>query len=150
MSLRTKFKCFFVFSDQFLKAHLPLEGDENVYKGEFIVTRGDFIPVASDSAGLSFVQTQKSKFYQLKLDQIFSSSHVSESYLFNEVLLLEGLGPNGVKVHFNVHMNPKDQNITSNHIYKILREQIELKDPSKSFLAEIEIDSSSLQVEGKK
>ena len=79
-------------SDQFLKSHLPTEADEQiVYKGEFIVTRGDFIPIASDASGLSFVQTEKAKFYQLKLDQIFSASHLSKSFLFNEILLLEGL-----------------------------------------------------------
>ena len=49
-----------MFSDQFLKSHLPTEADEQiVYKGEFIVTRGDFIPIASDASGLSFVQTEK-------------------------------------------------------------------------------------------
>ena len=82
-----------MFSDQFLKSHLPTEGEEQivVYKGEFIVTRGDFIPIASDASGLSFVQTEKAKFYQLKLDQIFSASHLSKSFLFNEILLLEGL-----------------------------------------------------------
>ena len=81
-----------MFSDQFLKSHLPTEADEQiVYKGEFIVTRGDFIPIASDASGLSFVQTEKAKFYQLKLDHIFSASHLSKSFLFNEILLLEGL-----------------------------------------------------------
>ena len=75
-----------------------------MFKGQFIVTQGDFIPVATDASGLSFVQSEKSRFYQLKLDQIFRSSNLSESYLFNEVLLLEGLGSKGVigknyKVH---------------------------------------------------
>ena len=133
--------------DQFLKAHLPLEGEENVHKGEFIVTGGDFIPVAPDPAGLNFVQTEKARFYQLKLDQIFRSSPLSESYMFNEVLWLEALGPRGVRVHFNVHLG--DKNVTSGQIYRVLAEQIRLKDPSKSYLAEIQIESESLNVQGK-
>lgn len=104
--------------------------------------------MASDSSGLNFVQSEKSRFYQLKLDQIFSASHLAKSYLFNEVLFLEGLGPKGVKVHFNVHMNPQDENITSSDVHRILEQEIRAKNPKESFLAEIEIDSASLHVEG--
>ena len=142
-----------VVSDQFLKSHLPTEADEQiVYKGEFIVTRGDFIPIASDASGLSFVQTEKAKFYQMKLDQIFSASHISKSFLFNEILLLEGLtergGSNGVKVHFNIHMSSPEGKISVRDIYSVLREQINGKDPAQSFLAELEIDEESLVIEG--
>ena len=140
-----------MFSDQFLKSHLPTEADEQiVYKGEFIVTRGDFIPIASDASGLSFVQTEKAKFYQLKLDQIFSASHLSKSFLFNEILLLEGLtgGQGGVKVHFNIHMSSPENKISVTDIYNILRHQINVKNPAESFLAELEIDAESLIIEG--
>ena len=121
---------------------------DNVFKGEFLVTQGDFIPVASDGQGLTFVPTEKSQFYQLKLDQILGSSALSPSFLFNEILLLEGLGSQGVRVHFNVHMSPQDRNVTSDDIYKILRHHIEAKNPTESFLAEVEIDVDSLHVEG--
>ena len=142
-----------VISDQFLKSHLPTEADEQiVYKGEFIVTRGDFIPIASDASGLSFVQTEKAKFYQMKLDQIFSASHISKSFLFNEILLLEGLsersGSSGVKVHFNIHMSSPEGKISVRDIYSVLREQINGKDPAQSFLAELDIDEESLVIEG--
>ena len=148
------FKKFFCssFSDQFLKNHLPLggEGDkDNVFKGEFVVTEGDFIPIASDRQGLDFVPTQKSRFYSLKLDQILSASHLSKSFLFNEVLLLEGLGTEGVRVHFNIHMSPQDQNVTATDIYNIIRRQIETKKPNESFLAEVDIDPESLKIKGK-
>ena len=123
-----------------------------MYKGEFIVTRGDFIPIASDASGLSFVQTEKAKFYQMKLDQIFSASHISKSFLFNEILLLEGLtergGSNGVKVHFNIHMSSPEGKISVKDIYSVLREQINGKDPAQSFLAELDIDEESLVIEG--
>lgn len=140
------------FGYQFLKSHLPTEADEQiVYKGEFIVTRGDFIPIASDASGLSFVQTEKAKFYQMKLDQIFSASHISKSFLFNEILLLEGLtergGSNGVKVHFNIHMSSPEGKISVKDIYSVLREQINGKDPAQSFLAELDIDEESLVIE---
>ena len=140
----------FQFTDQFLKAHLPTVGElgENVFRGQFIVTKGDFIPVASDASGLEFVQTEKAKFYQLKLDQIFATSHLSQSFLFNEILLLEGLGPRGVKVHFNVHTSMSDDDlITAEDIYTILKRQIDMKDPTESYLAEIEIDATSLSIE---
>jgi hypothetical protein len=122
-------------------------GDENVFKGEFIVTKGDFIPASDD--GSAYAQAEKSRFYQLKLDQIFGASHMANKYLFNEVLLLEGLGPQGVKVHFNIHMSPQDVNVTSEEIITILKEQIETTDVSESYLAEIEVDSNSLIIEGK-
>ena len=140
------------FGYQFLKAHLPLSDmdKENVFKGEFVVIRGDFIPVASDGQGLTFVPTEKSRFYQLKLDQILSSSPLSSSFLFNEILLLEGLeGSKGVRVHFNVHMSPQYRNVTSDDIYDILKRHIEAKNPTESFLAEVEIDVNSLHIEGK-
>ena len=129
---------------------MPLgNGDEkeNVFKGEFVVTEGDFIPVASGPQGLAFVPTQKSKFYELKLDQILSSSHLAPSFLFNEVLLLEGVGSQGVRVHFNIHMSPQNPNITSNDIYNILKRHIDAKSPNESFLAEVQIDLNSLHVE---
>ena len=113
------------------------------------MTQGDFIPVATDASGLSFVQSEKSRFYQLKLDQIFRASNLSESYLFNEILLLEGLGSIGVKVYFNVHMNPEDFNVTALDVANILRDQIIIRDPKLSYLAEIDIDPDSLIVTGK-
>lgn len=142
------FVLLLLFTDQFLKAHLPSQDEQYVYRGEFIVTRGDFIPVASDASGLSFVQTEKAKFYQLKLDQIFSSSALSKSFLFNEILHLEA-EDGKVKVHFNIHMStPKGGRITADDIYDILRQHIESRDPAVSFLAEIEIDPKSLIIEG--
>ena len=125
---------------------MPL--DENVFKGEFIVKQGDFIPVATDNSGLSFVQSEKSRFYQLKLDQIFRDSHLSDSYMFNEVLLLESMSNtnDGIKVHFNVHMSLQDHNVTASDVKNILKNQIESKDPEGSYLAEIEIDPNSLVV----
>ena len=136
---------FYHFPDQFLKSHMPL--DENVFKGEFIVQQGDFIPVATDKSGLTFVQSEKSRFYQIKLDQIFRDSFLSDSYMFNEVLLLESMETNGIKVHFNVHMSLQDHNVTASDVKKILKDQIELKDPEgSSYLAEIEIDPNSLVV----
>lgn len=137
-----------MISDQFLKAHLPIEEEQHVYRGEFIVTHGDFIPVASDASGLAFVQTEKAKFYQLKLDQIFTSSPISQSFLFNEIIHLEGLGSKGVKVHFNVHTStPQAAKISAEEVYAILKKEILIKDPANSFLAEIEIDADSLIVE---
>ncbi len=111
------------------------------------VTRGDFLPVATSEQGLSFVHTDKAKFYQLKLEQILSSSPVlAHAYLFNEIVHLQGLGSKGVKVHFNVHMSSPD---TSEEIYQVLRQHVVIKDPAKSYLAEMDIDVESLLVEGK-
>jgi hypothetical protein len=38
----------------------------------------------------SFVHVEKSQFYQHKLDLIFTGSRLAQSYLQNEVYLLEG------------------------------------------------------------
>ncbi len=78
---------------------------EAVYKGEFVVLEGDFLPQGAVQIG-SYVHVQKSRFYQHKLDLVFAGSALSKSYLHNEVFLLEGLASEDVKVHFNLHFNP--------------------------------------------
>ena len=109
-----------------------------------------FFLAATDSSGLSYVQSEKSKFYQLKLDQIFQSSNLSNSYLFNEILLLEGLeDKKSLKVHFNIHMSLKDQNVTEEDVSQILKYHIISRNSNNSFLAEIDIDPRSLLIKGK-
>ena len=109
-----------------------------------------FFLAATDSSGLSYVQSEKSKFYQLKLDQIFQSSNLSNSYLFNEILLLEGLeNQRSLKVHFNIHMSLKDQNVTEEDVSQILKSHIISRNSNNSFLAEIDIDPKSLLIKGK-
>ena len=75
------------FSDQFLRTHMPLS--ELVFKGEFVVVEGDFLPQGAVQIG-SLIHVQKSRFYQHKLDLIFSGSSLATKYLHNEVFLLEG------------------------------------------------------------
>ena len=109
-----------------------------------------FFLAATDSSGLSYVQSEKSRFYQLKLDQIFQSSNLSNSYLFNEILLLEGLeNQRSLKVHFNIHMSLKDQNVTEEDVSQILKSHIISRNSNNSFLAEIDIDPKSLLIKGK-
>ena len=109
-----------------------------------------FFLAATDSSGLSYVQSEKSRFYQLKLDQIFQSSNLSNSYLFNEILLLEGLeDQRSLKVHFNIHMSLKDQNVTEEDVSQILKYHIISRNSNNSFLAEIDIDPRSLLIKGK-
>ena len=109
-----------------------------------------FFLAATDSSGLSYVQSEKSRFYQLKLDQIFQSSNLSNSYLFNEILLLEGLeDQRSLKVHFNIHMSLKDQNVTEEDVSQILKSHIISRNSNNSFLAEIDIDPRSLLIKGK-
>ena len=78
---------------------------ESVFKGEFVVTSGDFLPHGAVQMG-SYVHVQKSRFYQHKLDLIFAGSSLAQKYLHNEVFLLEGLQTEDVRVHFNLHVNP--------------------------------------------
>ena len=77
----------FFFPDQFLRTHMPLT--ELVFKGEFVVLEGDFLPQGAVQIG-SYVHVQKSRFYQHKLDLIFAGSDLAPKYLHNEVFLLEG------------------------------------------------------------
>ena len=74
-------------SDEFLRSHMP--NTESVFKGEFVVLEGDFLPQGAVQIG-SYVHVQKSRFYQHKLDLIFSGSILATKYLHNEVFLLEG------------------------------------------------------------
>ena len=55
-------ECFYFFSDEFLRSHMP--NTESVFKGEFIVLEGDFLPQGA-------VQIGKSNF-QLKILPIVS------------------------------------------------------------------------------
>ena len=75
------------FSDEFLRSHMP--NTESVFKGEFVVLEGDFLPQGAVQIG-SYVHVQKSRFYQHKLDLIFTGSELAPKYLHNEVFLLEG------------------------------------------------------------
>jgi len=75
------------FGYQFLRTHMPLS--ELVFKGEFVVVEGDFLPQGAVQIG-SLIHVQKSRFYQHKLDLIFSGSSLATKYLHNEVFLLEG------------------------------------------------------------
>ncbi len=58
---------------------MPVE--EVVFKGEFIATANKTLQESSEDA--------KTRFYQLKIDQIFASSALSKHYLFSEILLIE-------------------------------------------------------------
>ena len=75
---------------------------------------------------------------------------MSTSYLFNEILLLEGLEERSLKVHFNIHMSLKDKNVTKDDVSQILKFHIISKNSNDSFLAEIDIDPRSLLIKGKK
>ena len=73
--------------DQFLRSHLP--NTEAVYNGRFQVVDGDFLPEGPVEPG-SYTHIEKARFYQHKLDLVFSGSALSKNYLHNEVFLLEG------------------------------------------------------------
>ena len=45
---------FFLFSDEFLRSHMP--NTESVFKGEFIVLEGDFLPQGAVQIGKSNFQ----------------------------------------------------------------------------------------------
>ena len=90
---------------------------ESVFKGEFIVTEGDFLPQGAVQIG-SYVHVQKSRFYQHKLDLVFTGSSLKDQYVHNEVFLLEGTTKQHVKVHFNLHFNPMNGAVDSQAIGK--------------------------------
>ena len=76
-----------LFSDQFLRSHLPQT--ESVFRGKFLVRSGDFIPEGVAEAG-SYIHDEKSKFYGHKIDLVMSGSRVAKQYMHSEVFLLEG------------------------------------------------------------
>ena len=63
---------FFLFSDEFLRSHMP--NTESVFKGEFIVLEGDFLPQGAVQIG-SYVHVQKSRFYQQAEKHATSNKH---------------------------------------------------------------------------
>ena len=75
------------FGYQFLRSHLPQS--ENVFRGKFRVTEGDFLPEGIPEAG-SYVHVEKTRFYEHKLDLVFAGSPLAHSYIANEVFVLEG------------------------------------------------------------
>ncbi len=63
---------------------------ESVFKGSFVVEAGDGLDEVGPIQIGSYAHVQKSRFYQHKLDLIFSGSPAATKYLYNEVFLLEG------------------------------------------------------------
>ena len=128
------------FPDQFLRSHMP--ETESVFKGEFIVTEGDFLPQGAVQIG-SYVHVQKSRFYQHKLDLVFSGSNLKDSYVHNEVFLLEGTQNQQVKVHFNLHFNPLNGAVNGAKIHEALLQEIQ----AQKVLEQVKIDSDSIQIQ---
>ena len=58
---------------------MPVE--EVVFKGEFIAAKHPNASIIN--------KDQETRFYQLKLDQIFSRSTLAIQYLFSEIILIE-------------------------------------------------------------
>lgn len=121
---------------------------ESVFKGEFVVLEGDFLPQGAVQIG-SYVHVQKARFYQHKLDLIFAGSNLATKYLQNEVFLLEGLKSEDVKVHFNVHFDPAKGDVTSIDIGEAINKEIEAAiNTTGSVLDSIVIDKESIQIQG--
>lgn len=74
-------------ADKFLRSHVPQR--ETVFRGQFTVSEGDYLPRGVAEVG-SYVHIEKSRFYQHKLDLVIAGSPLADSYLHNEVFLLEG------------------------------------------------------------
>ena len=98
---------YFFVADQFLRSHLP--HTESVFRGMFTVTEGDYLPAGVAEIG-SYVHIEKARFYQHKLDLVFTGSPLAQKYVHNEVFLLEGyvylliiappLIPNNMAMHY--------------------------------------------------
>lgn len=132
------------FGYEFLRSHMP--NTESVFKGEFIVLEGDFLPQGAVQIG-SYVHVQKSRFYQHKLDLIFSGSVLATKYLHNEVFLLEGLDTEDVRVHFNLHFNPALGPIDPREVEEVILKEIEIANVTGSVLDQITIDKESLAIQ---
>ena len=135
------FELFYYFSDQFLRSHMPQS--ESVFKGEFIVKEGDFLPQGAVQIG-SYVHVQKSRFYQHKLDLVFSGSSLKDQYVHNEVFLLEGTKNQHVKVHFNLHFNPLNGAVNGAAIHEALLQEIQSE---SSILEQVKIETESVNIQ---
>ena len=96
---------------------------------------------------------------QHKLDLVFTGSPLSQSYIHNEVFLLEGLSDEpGLTVHFNVHMDPTVRSfegastVTPQAIADVLSREIAAAanetTAGDSVLGDLIIDIDSLEVQG--
>ena len=120
---------------------------ESVFKGEFVVMEGDFLPHGAVQIG-SYVHVQKSRFYQHKLDLIFTGSPLAAKYMHNEVFLLEGLESEDVKVHFNLHFNPAVGEVKPQEAKEVILKEMEAANITGSVLEQIFIDQDSLNIQG--
>ncbi|TRY68657.1 hypothetical protein TCAL_02473 [Tigriopus californicus] len=133
------------FGYKFLRSHVPQR--ETVFRGQFTVSDGDYLPRGVAEVG-SYVHIEKSRFYQHKLDLVIAGSPLANSYLHNEVFLLEGLGEDGLTVHFNVHMDPSKGEPKSEELLTVIKHEIQVATNStESILGELVIDDESLEIQ---
>lgn len=120
----------------------------------------------------STIQTEKARFYQHKLDLLLTGSKLAQSYLHNEVFLIERFefpifsklfktnnfsyifseGNSSLKVHFNIHVDPAKGDSNSNDIVEVITNEINASNTTedhKSILENLIVDIDSINIHGK-
>ncbi len=124
----------------------------------------------------NIIQTEKARFYQHKLDLLLTGSKLAQSYLHNEVFLIERFellssffhttlniltnhllctfssGNASLKVHFNIHVDPAKGDSNSNDIVEVITNEINAtnttEDDHKSILENLIVDVDSINIQG--
>ncbi|XP_040566515.1 uncharacterized protein [Lepeophtheirus salmonis] len=149
------------FGYQFLRSHLP--PTERIFGGQFTVIKGDSMPKYETGFQRRpvgpghHIHGDKAKFYQHKLDLIFSGSEIAESYLRNEVFLVESKEKSKdgtLVVHFNIHTDPIRGKVKDEDLVSIMQREIDASNtdfdgnkPAYSLFGDIVIDSNTVKIQ---
>jgi hypothetical protein len=129
-----------------LKSYNGKSLKERVFKGHFVVTRGEsYDPRYEEAASEKFQETSLK--YRNLLNKLFNSSKLQQSFKRSEVIALEKWkeGSDDVVIHFNLHFKPFSvPKLNSADVYIILASEI-LRSRQGLFAA-ISVDPSSLDV----
>ena len=129
-----------------LKSYNGKSLKERVFKGHFVVTRGEsYDPRYEEAASERFQETSTK--YRNVLNKLFNSSKLHQSFKRSEVIALEKSkeGSDDVVIHFNLHFKPYSvPTLNSADVYIILATEI-LRSRQGVF-STVTVDPSSLDV----
>lgn len=119
---------------------------ERVFKGHFVITRGEsYDPRFEEAASEKFRDVSLK--YRDVLNKLFNTSKLHQSFMRSEVIALEKAkeGSDDVVVHFNLHFKPyASPNLNSADVYIILA--TEILRTRQGLFSSISIDPSSLDI----
>ncbi|XP_066997749.2 atrial natriuretic peptide-converting enzyme [Anabrus simplex] len=116
---------------------------EQVFRAMFRVMKGDsFSPELADPATVQF--QHRARDYRERVNLIYRRSDLRPAFIGTEVLAFDGMDGQDLVVHFNLHFDPRQQEVTIPDLVAILASHIESE--TSPYFANLTIDPKSLDI----